>query len=111
MNLEERIAELERELKQLQENFSETARIYQEIGGEARMYEAATHALILAHPDPVLLKHFLEDHLSRVEAGAVAAAETDEHLQGVQQAQTVLMLAASDAVRRHQEYEKFPKVP
>ena len=111
MTQEERLEALERELRQLQQNFAETARIHQELGGENRMYEAAIHALILAHPEPVLLKHFLEDHLSQVEAGAVAVASTEEPLQGVQHAQSVLMLAVSEAVSRHQAYEKFPKVP
>lgn len=100
MNSEERIAALEQELLQLRVAFAETARIHQDIGGQARMYEAAVLALVLSHPQPDLLGPVLHEHLARIEAGAVAVSNTEEHLQGVQDAQNLLMLALSESVER-----------
>ena len=108
MTPEERIAALEQELAKLRAAFAETARIYQDIGGQSRMFEAAVLALVVAHPNPELLGPILHGHLSRIEAGAVAAAETEEHLQGVQNAQRVLMLALSEAEDRLRRQQSQP---
>ena len=100
MTQEERIATLEQELLQLRSAFAETARIHQELGGEARMFEAAVLALVLSHPMPNVLGPVLHEHLSKLEAGVVAVSNTEEHLQGVQSAQNLLMLALSESLKR-----------
>ena len=100
MKPEERIASLEQELSQLRSAFAEYSLIHQDIGGQSRMYEAAVLALVASHPRPDLLGPVLEEHLSRLEAGVVAVANTEEHLQGAQAAQEVLMFALSESVAR-----------
>jgi hypothetical protein len=100
MNQEERIAVLEKQLAELRAALAETALIYQDIGGQTRMYEAAVLALIASHPRPDLLAPDLHQHLARVEANAVAVAETDQHLQGVQDAQAVLNVALDESLER-----------
>lgn len=106
MNQEARIASLETALTDLRDAFAETARIHQELAGQARVFEAAVLALIASHPRPDLLGPHLARHLSRVEAGAVGAAETEEHVQGVQDAQAVLMLALSESNERYRTQNK-----
>lgn len=102
MTTNERVAALEKELSELRAAFAETARMHQELGGQARMYESAVLALIFSHPRPDLLGPHLENHLARVEAGVVAVSNTEEHLQGVQDAQNLLMLALSESFERFQ---------
>jgi hypothetical protein len=93
MSQEERIVALEKELGELRATFREYALIHQEIGGEARMYEGATLALIETHPRADLLSPRLLQTLREIEANAVSAAETEQHLQGVQDAQSDLISA------------------
>ena len=100
MSQEERIVALEKQLSELRASFAETALIYQHIGGETRMFEAAVLALIASHPRPDLLGPDLHQHLARVDASAVSAAETEQHLQGVQDAQTVLIVALDESLER-----------
>lgn len=93
MNPEERIAALERELKELRATLNEVASIFQHEGGSKRMFDAATLALIETHPNPGALAPALGRHLMQVEAGVVAQALAEEHLQGAQGAQSVLNTA------------------
>jgi hypothetical protein len=97
MNDQQRIAALEQELVQLRAAFAEYARTHQELGGQGRAFEAAIFALVASHPRPDILGPSLQDHLAKLEAGVVAQAETDEHLQGVQDTQAVLLATLENA--------------
>jgi hypothetical protein len=100
MNQEERVAQLEREIAKLKNDFEEYGRIAQDIGGSTRMFEAAVIALIASHPRPDLLASQLTDYLARVEAGIVHNSQAEEHLQGAQAAQTMLLDVLDDALQR-----------
>ncbi|MEO5661387.1 MAG: hypothetical protein ABIQ90_16570 [Polaromonas sp.] len=100
MTQEERIAALEKQLATLRSEFRETAMIHQELGGFSRMFEGAVLALIASHPRPDLLAPDFHQHMARIEAGAVSAAETEEHLQGVQDAQAILNVALEQSAER-----------
>ena len=100
MTPEERIAALEAELLQLRSAFAEYARIHQEFGGHDRMYHAAVLALIASHPAPELLEPALAHHLAKVDANVVSTSPTEEHLQGAQEAHTLLNLALAEAQAR-----------
>jgi hypothetical protein len=64
------------------------------------MFQAAVLAVIVSHPRPDLLRPALNDHLARVDAGIVAESSSEEHLQGAQAAQKLLMLALSESEAR-----------
>jgi hypothetical protein len=100
MTFEQRIAALEQELLQHRVASDETFRIHQHIGGEARIFQSAVLALVISHPRPDLLGPILENHLARIEAGVVAVSNTEEHLQGSQSAQKLIMQALSVSVER-----------
>ena len=100
MTHEERIAALEQELRQFRAAFADYARIHQEFAGHDRMYRAAIRALIVSHPEPEFLEPVLAHHLATVDASAVAVCESEEHLQGVQEAHNLLNLALSEAQTR-----------
>ena len=102
MTQEERIATLEKELLTFRADFRETALIHQELGGQTRIFEGAVLALIASHPRPDLLARDLHQHMARIEAGAVSAAETEQHLQGVQDAQSIVNVALSESLERFQ---------
>lgn len=102
MTQEERIAALEKELVAFRGDFRETALIHQELGGQTRIFEGAVLALIASHPRPDLLAPDLHQHMARIEAGAVSAAETEQHLQGVQQAQSIVNIALGESLERFQ---------
>lgn len=103
MDNERRLAELEHELESLKDNLQEYTKIHQHIIGESQSYQAAITALIASHPDPDLLAEQLHQHLARPEAGAVFQANTEERLEGLQEAQAYLLEVCGIAQRLHRK--------
>lgn len=100
MTSEDRIATLEKELAKLRADFSEAIEIIQYLGGQDRAFEAAVLAVIATHPHPELLEPALNENLARTEAGIVHQSQSDAHLQGMQEAQNVLLAALKNALAR-----------
>jgi len=97
---EERISDLEREVKSLKHSLEQTLSILQALGGSNRSFDDAVLALVVAHPAPDQLRPVLHNHLARLEADVVFQSNSEEHLNGVHVAQRTLMLALAKAEER-----------
>jgi len=97
---EERISDLEREVKSLKHSLEQTLSILQALGGSNRSFDDAVLALVVAHPAPDQLRPVLHNHLARLEADVVFQSNSEEHLNGVHIAQRTLMLALDKAEER-----------
>ena len=99
--MSDRLDDLENQIASLRADLKTFVNIHQYLGGQNRAMENTVLALVASHPRPDLLAPVLNEHLSRTEAGIVAESRTEEHLQGFQEAQKLLLLALDSSYERY----------
>lgn len=93
----DRIDELEQQVASLRADLQTFVKIHQYLGGQNRAMENTVLGLVASNPRPDLLAPVLNGHLAKTEAGIVAESQTEEHLQGFQDGQKLLLLALDSA--------------
>jgi hypothetical protein len=91
MTPEARIASLEKQLAELNTRFGTLVDIVSNTGGGHRAFHQAVLALIKSAPPNALLDEALPAMMARAEANIVNEAMMESHLDGMQEAQQLIM--------------------
>lgn len=97
MTPEERIQALEKDVAQLSEHLLQLNKAYLHSSGADIAFQQATLSLLTAAPTGGLLDEVLNGCLAAVEADAVHRSMSEEHLDGLQEAQGMINHARQDA--------------
>lgn len=103
MTPEDRIAELEQQVKQLQQMFEGGLEAIQSIGGGDRMYQAVVVALMESHPDPEAMAAAVTHNLEKQYTSIHFVTLPESHVQGAQLAHTWLTAVVQEVLRRRRE--------
>jgi hypothetical protein len=103
MTSEDRIEQLEREVARLRSDLTEVIHIFSHEGGRARAFQQAVLAMITATPPNALLDKALPDLLARAEAHIVGEVLIEEHVDGIQSAQELILKHLEQSHRLYSE--------
>jgi hypothetical protein len=101
MTPEARIASLEKQLAQLNSRFDTLVEIVSNLSGGHRAFHQAVLALVKSAPPSALLDAALPDMLARAESNIVNGPTMETYLDGMQEAQRLIMAHHEESHRLH----------
>jgi hypothetical protein len=97
---EDRIANLENKVEQLQRMFQDAVEVVQNIGGGDRMYQAVVVALMESHPDTEAMANAVSHHLEKQFTSIHFETLPESHVEGAEGAHRWLSAVVAEAKRK-----------